>query len=78
MAIIKESSTLDITVMDDQMYEYVYKINNPKENLTLAEVREVYAPVITANLLYSKNGNLVNAVARAKTTNIVTTTTDLE
>lgn len=78
MAVVKTTSTLDITLVDDSMYEYVYKINNPKDGVTLSEVRAAYTDVITAGLLYSKNANPITAVARAATVQIRTTTTELE
>lgn len=78
MAVVKTTSTLDITLVDDSMYEYVYKINNPKDGVTLSEVRTAYTDVITAGLLYSKNASPITAVARAATVQIRTTTTELE
>jgi len=78
MAVVKTTSTLDITLVDDSMYEYVYKINNPKDGVTLSEVRAAYTDVITAGLLYSKNASPITAVARAATVQIRTTTTELE
>lgn len=73
---ITTSRTLDITTIDDQMNETTYKLNGRAiDGLTLAQVRAVYAPMISAGYLYSSRGYVVTNVVKAAT-RIVTTETE--
>lgn len=76
--VITNTSTVDITVIDSANYEYVYKINNPKEELTMTEIRNAYNNVIENGLLYSKNDYPITTVARATTVATQVTKTDIE
>lgn len=69
-----ETKTVDVVVVDDANYETTFKINNPKNNITLQEIREVFAPMIANGYLKSRYGNGVASVARANITTISKTT----
>lgn len=83
--ILYESSTVDITLMNDEMGETTFKINNPADNLTLAQIREYYSTVIpgsidgtTPQLLFDKNNRPFKVVAKAVVTQTQTYKTELE
>lgn len=73
------SATLDITLLDDESYEFVFKINNPKTDgsVTLSGIRAIYQPLLSAEALYSKKGNAFSSVARAMITQVETRRTDV-
>ena len=62
---VKSTVILEVTTVDDQNNETIFKLEDPKDNLTLASVRSAYADIIAAGYLYSKQGYEVKAVARA-------------
>ncbi len=84
MAVVtKTTQTVEITLADSDMGETVFKINNPKSDLTKAAIREHYAailgnsadssqPAVAANShLFNKNGTPFVFVSKAAS---VTTT----
>ena len=76
MDTITSSKTLDITVIDDQMNESTFRLDTGAvEGLSMAAIREVYAPMITGNYLFSSKGSPITAVARAVSSEIITTKT---
>lgn len=76
---ITTSSTVNITVVDDQMNETVFKINGTAAGgLSLARIRAIYAPMINGEYLYSRQGYKVTAVARASKVETAITKEDLE
>ncbi len=46
MAVVVVTKTLNITLLNELMEEDTYKIDNAKSNLTLSQVRAVYAPIL--------------------------------
>lgn len=70
--------TVDITLTDSQGYDTTYKINNPVSNLTIQQVRAVYAPVISSEYLYSKAGYPYTQVTRAIVNEVTTVKEALE
>ena len=85
----KVTSTLDITLLNEEMVDSVYKINNPINNVTLNDIRLVYAPMLgnggnssspstAANShLMDKSGKKYIFVSSAKITTTTVTTTDV-
>lgn len=49
------SDVVEITLMTEDTSETVFKINNPKENLTRAMVTAVYNPAIAAGIIFDRN-----------------------
>lgn len=45
-AIVVQSKTLDISVMNSEMSDTVFKINNPQNNVTLQQIRTAYSLVL--------------------------------
>lgn len=90
MAVTVVTKTLNITLLNNLMEEDVYKIDEAKDGLTLAQVRDVYAPVLgntsdpsipsTAqeSLLSDRKGNAYVFVKSATIVETVTRYTDLE
>lgn len=86
----KVTSTLDITLLNTEMNETVFKINNPNNNeFTLADIRQAYATMLgqaqgqeslpsagTDSHLFDKAGKPFIFVSSAKKT--VTTTVETE
>lgn len=63
---VKSSVVLEVTTVDDQNNETVFKLDNPRSSgITLAVIRAAYANIISAGYLYSKQGYQVKSVARA-------------
>ena len=89
MKMAKVTSTLDITLLNEEMTDSVYKINNPKSNVTLSEIRMAYSellgngeapssPSTAANShLMDKSGKKYIFVSSAKITTTTITTTDV-
>lgn len=77
-ATIQEVRTVDITLTDSQGYDTTYKINNPVNNLTIQQIRAVYAPVLTAGYLQSKAGYPFTQVTRAVLNEVTTRKEALE
>ena len=85
----KTTSTLDITLLNEEMTDSVYKINNPTSNVTLANIRMVYAPMLgnggssdspstaAKSHLMDKSGKKYIFVSSAKITTTSITTTDV-
>lgn len=69
-AYVKESSTVNITLVDAEYQETVFKIDEPRENLTLAECKNAFSTAIAQELLYTRDGVLFTDVSKAS---IVTT-----
>jgi len=70
---ITTSRTLDVTIIDDQMNESTFKLNGtPIQNLSLSAVRAVYAPMISGEYLYSRQGYKVTNVVKAASVIITT------
>lgn len=88
---VKTSSTLDITLLNSEMSESVFKINNPNNNeFTLADIRAAYSvmlgqeegqeslPSSAANShLFDKSGKAYIFVSSAKKTVTTTTSADI-
>lgn len=75
---ITTSRTLDITVVDDQMNESIFKLDGgATQGTTLADIRNVYAPMISAGYLYSSRGYAITAVAKAVDVQTVITKTEM-
>lgn len=69
------TTVAEVVLLDDSNYEKTLRLDNPKDNLTLAEVRAAFATPISEKWFYGRS-SLVVSVARV---NIVTTTkTSLE
>ena len=85
----KVTSTLDITLLNEEMVDTIYKINNPTSNVTLANIRLSYAPMLgnggnsgspstpENSHLMDKNGKKYIFVSSAKITTTTVTTTDV-
>lgn len=85
----KVTSTLDITLLNEEMVDTVYKINNPTSNVTLSNIRLSYAPMLgnggnssspstpENSHLMDKNGKKYIFVSSAKITTTTITTTDV-
>ena len=67
------SSVLEITAIDSQNYDIVYKIDNARLSpaITMASIHAAYDEIMNAGLLYSKYDNPITTIARAQ---IITTT----
>ena len=76
---VTTSKTLDITIIDDQMNEFTFKLNGGAvEGTSLSGIRAVYQPMITSGYLYSSKGYPITAVAKAVSVVTVTTKTEME
>ena len=85
----KITSTLDITLLNEEMTDSVYKINNPAQNVSLSSIRAAYAPMLgnggsssspstpENSHLMDKNGKKYIFVSSAKITTTSITTTDV-
>lgn len=73
------SSTLDIVLVDSQNYDSTFKINNPINSPTMAQIQEAYAYVIGTGhqYLYSRQGNPFTTIARASKTQTTVVKTDV-
>lgn len=61
-AITKTTSVLNVNLADNADATTTFKLNNPIDNITLAQVQAVFAPVfkafaIQANILINSSGN---------------------
>ncbi len=70
-----ETNVVEITVLDSENYERTFRIDNPKSNLTLAQVQAAFATPISEQWLFSSNGSRIVSVPRAVVS--VTTKTKL-
>lgn len=86
-AVVKESSTLDVTLIDAAGYDATFKINNPRTSgLSLAIVRQAFSSLFAGgefntsgrNVLSSRYGNSFTGVQTAAITEVVTRKTALE
>lgn len=66
-----ETKVAEIVLLDEGNYEKTLRIDNPKDNLTLAGVRSVFQSAITEGWLLGRSGARVISVPRV---NIVETT----
>ena len=81
-ATTKTTSTLNVILQDSMNGDVVFKIDNPKNDLNMSDVRSVFDPVINVSmtsdpdvkyLLCTKTGNNIIAVVGAeKVTTVVT------
>lgn len=88
----KVTSTLDITLLNSEMSETIFKINNPNNNeFTLADIREAYGTMLgqqqgqeslpsaaVNSHLFDKSGKPFIFVSSAKKTVTTTTQTDIQ
>lgn len=66
----------EIVLLDSANYEKTLRLDNPKDNITLAGVRTAFQSAITEGWLLGRNGDAIISVPRV---NIVETTkTSLE
>ena len=71
-----DSSVVEVVLVDSGNYEKTLRLDNPKESLTLTQIRTAFATPISEGWLVGKNGTYpVTSVARA--TVVVTTKTSL-
>lgn len=80
----KEVHTLNVTLKDSLDHQETYKIDNPKNNVTMTQVNAAWANVIDAAnnhshkaLLYGRNGYPFTEVVTAQKKIVVTTLEDL-
>lgn len=84
----KNVETLDVTIVNQEMAETVFKINNPRSAVTLAQIREAYQGIMGQSVVtapgdpanshfFDKNGKAYVFVSAAKITKVVTTSTDV-
>lgn len=90
MATTKSTSTVDVTLLNSEMTDTVFKLNNPKSDITLEEIRTVYGPMIgnSANVavqanpvdshLFDKSGKPFVFVSKAVITETMIRTTEVE
>lgn len=71
-----ETNVVEITIVDDSNYEKNYRLDNPKDDITLSKIRSAFATPIQEGWLLGKSGGPVVAIARAQL--IVTTKTAVE
>lgn len=60
-----ETNVVEITVLDSDNYERTYRIDNPRDNLTLAQIQSAFATPISEQWLFASTGSRVVSVARA-------------
>lgn len=71
-----ETKTVDVTLVDSANYETTLKIDNPKDDLTMTQIRAAFQGMISAGYLLSRYGYAQATVARASL--VVTTKTSIE
>lgn len=89
-SITTTSSTVDITLINSEMGETVFKINNPVSGLTLSKIRDVYKnmlgnsdnPAQAASAenshLFDRNGKPLVLATKAVRVQTTTTATEVE
>lgn len=65
-----ETNVAEVVLLDESNYEKTLRLDNPKNNLTLAEVRAAFATAINEKWLLGRSGAPVTSVPRV---NIVQT-----
>lgn len=75
---IKESSTVNITVVDSDYQETIFKIDEPREDVTLQECKNAFANVLAQQLLFTRDGLPFTEVSRASLVVTRIVTSDLE
>lgn len=87
MAVItKTVDTVNVIIQDAMNGDVTFKIDNPKDDLTLDQIKNVFYTVLTAtigsgdseSLLCTKNGYDLVAVVGAERVKVVTTREPLE
>lgn len=63
-----ETNVVEITVVDAENYERTFKLDNPKSNLTLAQIRTAFATAINEGWWVSASGVQITSIARAVST----------
>lgn len=65
---ITEKNVIQITVQDTDSNKQSFNLENPKSGLTIAQVREVFEPLIATGKWYSRQGNPINYIEQATLT----------
>lgn len=73
----KEVNTLDVTLFDTQGKESMFRINNPKNNITRTQVDDVFNTFIQSGIYYSKNDNPFQSIKSVVKTVVVSTTEEI-
>lgn len=65
--------TLDITLLDEYQDSFTFKLDNPVENVTLEQIRAIYAPMIATNKFYARqsSGKVIAVKQAVKTTSTI-------
>lgn len=65
---ITEKNVIQITVQDTDNNKQSFNMENPKSELTIAQVREIFEPLISTGKWYSRQGNPINYIEQATLT----------
>lgn len=72
------TNTVDVTCVDTYGNEYTFKLDNPRANVTLAEVQTAFNIGINSNYWYSRAGYKFASIKRAAKVESIKATTPLE
>lgn len=76
--IVSTIKTLDVTLNDAGGYDTTFKLNNPQDNLSLEQVKNVFDSAINAEWYYSNKNLQFTTFKSAKLVETVKTVTTLE
>lgn len=65
---ITQTNVLQITVQDTDSNRQSFNIENPVNSITIAQVRDIFAPIISSGKWYSRAGNPINYIEQATLT----------
>lgn len=65
---ITEKNVIQITTQDTNKNRYSFNLEDPRNAVTINDVREIFEPLIATNKWYSKNGNPINYIEQATLT----------
>lgn len=65
---ITQTNVIQITVRDTENNRRSFNIENPRTDTTIAQIRDIFAPIINSGKWYSTNGNPINYIEQATLT----------
>lgn len=65
--------TVDVTLVDEYNYEYTYKLDNPRDNVTRTEIIAAFSNVLNSDFIVSKSGSKFSSIGKTIITEITKT-----